>query len=784
MLTDIAALLTTPPGNLAYHFSLAVSLAVLLALAQVYASGGTARAATRWTVVSAGLLVPRLILAGVEGWTTLGGSDDGFLLPSADRYLALAGACVFAWAVLFPAQRRRSGLALVLALTLGLIGMAVSAASQAAADGLSFNETWADTLWMAAVLAVCLAAFAVLMLRRRGQWAIAAGAFLLLALGAGVHLWTQLWTGPAGAYAGLLRLGELAAYPLFLIAAARGLAAERPRPAPAAVPAPTPREMRTLRALRLSDSLGGVLPLLSAPTTREFAPEMVRAVASALRCEFCLLLTPPDPDGHLVVAAGYDLIREAALPGASLDSAQAPIISAALTQRRTFSLPARSQSPDTRALRAALGLDFAGPILLIPLIDGDELIGGLLLLSPYARQDWSADDQASAESLAAHLAARLGELRRRERAAEAGGDLHGRLEALTRENDRLTAELQRYAAEPGQAGNLAALLTINEEAQRTIHTLETEIDRLQGELGAARQTPAEEPAQDEIARMSEEMRVLLAALEQARSDLAVAQARGGTLDRFARTQPSPDFETIAAIARELHPPMSSVLDFTAVLLSDSAGELRPAQRKVVERLRSSVERMGTLVNDLVQVSAEKAGALGVLRTQVDLVHCIEEAVMRAGSALRAKSQTLRMDFADELPPILAEADSVIQVLHRLIDNAIHASPSGGEVALRARIQPQDGPEERSFALVSVTDSGVGIPPEDIGQVFQHFGLDEQGEVEGVGEIGPGLSVVKALCEGLGGRVWVDTVRGSGSTFTVLLPLAGSGQPSARPVPAG
>lgn len=151
--------------------------------------------------------------------------------------------------------------------------------------------------------------------------------------------------------------------------------------------------------------------------------------------------------------------------------------------------------------------------------------------------------------------------------------------------------------------------------------------------------------------------------------------------------------------------------------------------------------------------------------------------MRAGSALRARSQTLRMDFADELPPVLAEADSVIQILHRLIDNAIRASPSGGEVILRARIQPQDEPEERSFALVSVTDSGAGIPPEEIGQVFQHFGPDEQGAVEGVGEVGPGLSVVKALCEGLGGRVWVDTVRGSGSTFTVLLPLADAGQPS-------
>ncbi len=779
MLTDVAALLTASPGNLAYHFGVALCLAALFGLAQVYISGPASRPASRWSGVAVGLLAVRLILAGLEGWASMNGLDSGLVLPSADRLLAWSGAGVFAWALLIPSERRHSRLLLGLGLTVGLLGTAVSVVSHAAAVGLSFNQTWADTLWMAAVLGVSLAALVALLVRRPQQWALPALAFLFLALGASAHLWVQMWTGPAGAFAGELRLGELAAYPLFMLAAVRGLAGVRPLPAAAA--APTPRELRTLRALRLSDSLGGVLPLLSAPTSSEFAAEMVRAVASALRCEFCLLLTPPDPDGQLVVAAGYDLIREAALPGATLDSAQAPILSSALAQRRTFALPARSQAPDTHALRAALGLDFAGPVLLVPLIDGADLIGGLLLLSPYARQDWSPDDQAAAESLASHLATRLAELRRRERAMQAGGDLQAQLEDLRRENERLAAQLKGNVAEPGQTGNLAALLTINEEAQQRIRELETEVDRLQSELGASRQIPVPAAEADEIDRMSQEMRVLMAALEQARSDLAVAQARAGPLGRLSTSQPSPEFEPIAAIARELHGPMSSAIDYTAVLLSDSAGELGPAQRKVIERLRTSIERMGTLVNDLVQVSAEKAGALGVARTRVDLVHCIEEAVMRAGSALRARSLTLRMDFADELPPVLAEADSVIQILHRLIDNAIRASPSGGEVVLRARIQPQDEPQEGSFALVSVTDSGIGVPPEDIGLVFQHFGPDEQ--VEGIGETGPGLSVVKALSEGLGGRVWVDTVRGSGSTFTVLLPLADAEQPFARPVPS-
>jgi histidine kinase len=190
--------------------------------------------------------------------------------------------------------------------------------------------------------------------------------------------------------------------------------------------------------------------------------------------------------------------------------------------------------------------------------------------------------------------------------------------------------------------------------------------------------------------------------------------------------------------------------------------------------------MGALFNDLIQVTALESGHLDLTPTQVDLLRCVEDAVNQVGPALREKDVALRMDFPQVVPTIMGDNDAVSQIILHLLNNAIAASPEGDQVVLAGRVEQS---EDHGFLMLSVTDHGEGIPVEDLGRVFQRLYRGDRVIIQGVGDGGIGLSLVKALSEALGGRVWVESEVGAGSTFTVLLPLTeskpeadGQGQP--------
>jgi two-component system sensor histidine kinase VicK len=126
-----------------------------------------------------------------------------------------------------------------------------------------------------------------------------------------------------------------------------------------------------------------------------------------------------------------------------------------------------------------------------------------------------------------------------------------------------------------------------------------------------------------------------------------------------------------------------------------------------------------------------------------------------------------------LPILHADPECVHQIMVNLLSNACKASPEGGEIRLRAQIhsKPRDGLDVATpFLLVSVTDSGGGIAPEDVPRAFDRFYRADHPLIAGLGETGVGLAVVKAMVEAHQGRVWVESEIGKGSTFSFALPL--------------
>jgi signal transduction histidine kinase len=226
-------------------------------------------------------------------------------------------------------------------------------------------------------------------------------------------------------------------------------------------------------------------------------------------------------------------------------------------------------------------------------------------------------------------------------------------------------------------------------------------------------------------------------------------------------------ELVTSIAQEFNQPLSSIIGYTDLLLGESVGLLGAMQRKFLERVKASTERLRILMDELVEVLAIDDGKLDQTLTIVDLEAVIDDAVGSIINQISEKNITMRVDLPEKLPEIQANRDAILQILSNLLQNACLATPADGEIRLYSRLEQKN---EAKYLLVAVSDQGGGIGQVDIPRVFSRRYKVENPLIQGIGDTGVGLSIVKSLVELQRGRVWVDTQEGIGSTFSVLLPL--------------
>ncbi len=772
IISALAALLANPPGSLAYHYLLSTLFGLLYIVSRSQHRGSGRARAARWMLASGWLLALRLlILAGTTAnWLLL--VEDATVLPALVHFIDFASVLVFAWVIFFPEINRSADQGLLIGIVVDAVFLAASVVvvrlAPSAPDPTG-NAVYLVWRWLTLILAI--AAVVGLQYRQSAQWELALSGFLALAVGLGLQIAS---TGGGDPLSGMLRVTSLLGYPLLTSAGLRTLTvtADEDRTV----------EERVSSRLQYTESAEAAIAdalasLASARNSQELAQRAAWAVAETMRSEYCLLLSSPDSKGNFAIATGYDLIREIHIDGAALDDRQSPVIASALQQGQALSISSRSKSPDIYTLQTVLGLDSTGPALLAPISDQANVYGGLLLLSPYARRSWSEEQQAMLEKIARHLATAFD--RMRIDSGDTGEALNALLEAqeqiqrLEQDNTRLVEAL--HSEGKLDVGHLEVLdfdPGRSNEAEETIAILEAEIERLKSAKPAAPELPTSE----EMEQLKDELQLALQELVDARAEITqleseLSEGQGAT--RMRRKE----IEAIASISQELRQPMSSVMGYTDLLLGESVGLLGAMQRKFLERVQTAVERMGGLLNNLVQMTALEAGQLDLEPTRVDAVGCVEDAVELVGPALRDKRQVLRMDLPEEVPEILGDQTAVSQILGHLLRNAISASPEEGEILLSAKIQ---GSDEDGFLLLSVRDSGESIPPEDLGRVFKRVHDPRQEMIKGLGEGAVSLSLVKGLSEALSGRVWVESDVTAGSTFTVLLPLAPSAPASAEP----
>ncbi len=228
-------------------------------------------------------------------------------------------------------------------------------------------------------------------------------------------------------------------------------------------------------------------------------------------------------------------------------------------------------------------------------------------------------------------------------------------------------------------------------------------------------------------------------------------------------------EFASTVSHELRTPLTAIHGNVALLLSEKPGVLTENQREFLQLTQSSVQRLTDLITEMLDLSKLEASGLQMEHKPVECGPLVRQVVRTMEEQARTRGLTLTFHVPESLPPVLGDADRIAQVLMNLISNALKYTPQGGKVIVRLTA-------EEEVLTVRVVDTGIGIALEDRAKLFEKFFRADNSTTRSVGGTGLGLAISKTIVEGLGGKLWVESTPGIGSTFIFTLPLASAEVP--------
>jgi signal transduction histidine kinase len=228
-------------------------------------------------------------------------------------------------------------------------------------------------------------------------------------------------------------------------------------------------------------------------------------------------------------------------------------------------------------------------------------------------------------------------------------------------------------------------------------------------------------------------------------------------------------EFINIASHELRTPLAIISAYAELL----EGETTEQGREFLKTLRQSAAQLARLTEDMVNLQHLERGELPLRMAQVSLLEILTEVVQRYIPLAEAKQQSFEVEVPTHLPAVRADPDKLELIVGNLCSNAVKFTPPGGHI----RVSAEDHGNE---VRILVADTGPGIPPEARERIFDRFYQVQESLTREHGGLGLGLSIVKGLVELHGGRVWVESEEGKGSTFIVSLPKENGRLPVASP----
>jgi PAS domain S-box-containing protein len=214
---------------------------------------------------------------------------------------------------------------------------------------------------------------------------------------------------------------------------------------------------------------------------------------------------------------------------------------------------------------------------------------------------------------------------------------------------------------------------------------------------------------------------------------------------------------VSTVSHELRTPLTMIQGFAELLLTRDTD--KESSREALEQINASARRLGRLIEDLLSVSRIESGRLEVRLDPVAVSGAVEEV-----SALLGRDRDVRIDIADELPPVMADGELLIRILTNLLSNAVKYSSPETPISVTAR-------SVGTSAEVSVSDRGIGMSQAEMARLFDKFFRADRPEVRSAGGTGLGLYITRNLVEMQGGQIWAESEPGRGTTFRFTLPLA-------------
>jgi signal transduction histidine kinase len=261
--------------------------------------------------------------------------------------------------------------------------------------------------------------------------------------------------------------------------------------------------------------------------------------------------------------------------------------------------------------------------------------------------------------------------------------------------------------------------------------------------------------EDEVGQLAESFNEMAEAIQQRETNLHAARTQAERSDQVKSA-------FLASMSHELRTPLNAVINFTRFVIDGDTGPVNDQQVELLTQVVNSGRHLLNLINDVLDMSKIEAGSLNLfIEDDINLNSLLNGTIPTGRSLLGDKSVQLVTEIEDNLPLIRADKQRILQILLNIVSNACKFTDEG-QISIKAS-------QHESEVVISVTDTGPGIAPEDQTLVFEAFKQTSTGLRQG-GGTGLGMPIARSLAEAHGGRLWLESDYGNGTTFHLALPI--------------
>ncbi len=376
-------------------------------------------------------------------------------------------------------------------------------------------------------------------------------------------------------------------------------------------------------------------------------------------------------------------------------------------------------------------------------------------------------------------------------------------EEMRREQQKLQAEIKQAEADRAalraQNEELSDRLSVKTEGQEAINQRVTELteerdnllklrDQLRAKVAAAMTEGGASAAGADLQSELDELRATVARLAEQREELAL-ELSDARAELETAPEPYPKVQTaeaettvghiawqqdvLSSVIGDFQSPLTSLSDYTNLLLAESLGILGSAQQHVLRLMSDDLNNLVGLIDELRQAASLQTSGPTLTPGVNDVLGVIDEVLRSRSQRLREKELRIELSLDDHLPPVKADEVSLRQILTGLVDNACDVSPPGSPIVVSAQVssmQLEDAAEPFDALKIAVGDRGGGIAQADLPRVFARKYRSDYPRIDGLSDTGVGMSIARAYLRARDGDLWVTSEVGGGSIFHLALPL--------------